>query len=137
MTKDQEGHYTIKGSIQEQDILLVNIHAPNMCVYQLLNCIQLCDPMDYSPSGSSVHGILQAIKLEWVAILFPRGSSQSRNRTWVSSITGGLYCLSHQGSPCTQYSTVLFLDGMFYRQLLCPSGIMYHLKAIVSLLISV
>ena len=39
----------------------------------------LCDHMDCSPSGSSVHGILQARILEWVAISFSRGSSQHRN----------------------------------------------------------
>ena len=38
-----------------------------------------CDPMDYSPPGSSVLGILQARTLEWVAISFSRGSSQPRN----------------------------------------------------------
>ena len=37
-------------------------------------CLTLCDPMDYSPPGSSVHGILQARILEWVAIPFSRGS---------------------------------------------------------------
>ena len=35
----------------------------------------LCDPMDYSPPGSSVHGIFQARILEWVAISSCRGSS--------------------------------------------------------------
>ena len=35
----------------------------------------LCDPVDYRPTGSSVHGILQARILEWVAISFSRGSS--------------------------------------------------------------
>ena len=44
--------------------------------------------MNCSPSGSSVHGILQARILEWVAILFPRGSSQPRDWTWVSHIVG-------------------------------------------------
>ena len=39
------------------------------------SCLSLCDPMDYSPPSSSVHGILQARILEWVAILFYRGSS--------------------------------------------------------------
>ena len=34
------------------------------------SCLTLCDPMDYSPPGSSVHGILQARILEWVAIPF-------------------------------------------------------------------
>ena len=38
-------------------------------------CPALCDPMDCSPPGSSIHGILQARILEWVAISFPRGSS--------------------------------------------------------------
>ena len=41
----------------------------------LLLCLTLCDPMDCSPPGSSVHGILQARILEWVAIPFSRGSS--------------------------------------------------------------
>ena len=42
--------------------------------------------MDYSLPGSSVHGIFQAIVLEWIAISFSRGSSQSRDRTRVSRI---------------------------------------------------
>ena len=40
-------------------------------------CLTLCDPVDCSPRGSSVHGILQARTLEWVAISFSRGSSQN------------------------------------------------------------
>ena len=44
--------------------------------------------MDYSPPGSSVHGILQARILEWVAISFSRGSSWPRVRTQVSRIAG-------------------------------------------------
>ena len=47
-----------------------------------------CNLMDFSPPGSSVHGILQARILEWVAISFSRRSSQPRDRTWVSCITG-------------------------------------------------
>ena len=35
--------------------------------------LTLCDPVDYSPPGSSVHGILQSKILEWVAIHFPKG----------------------------------------------------------------
>ena len=38
------------------------------------SCLTLCDPMDCSPPGSAVHGILQARILEWVAISFSRGS---------------------------------------------------------------
>ena len=56
--------------------------------------------MDCSPPGSSVHGILQAKIVEWVAIPFSRGSSQTQELNsgllhcrWI------LYCLIHQGSP--------------------------------------
>ena len=49
-----------------------------------------CDPMDCNPPGSSVHGILQATVLEWVAIYFSRGSSQPRAWTQVC-IAGGLF----------------------------------------------
>ena len=49
-------------------------------------CPTLCDPVDCSLPGSSVHWIFQAIVLEWIAISFSRGSSQPRDRTWVSCI---------------------------------------------------
>ena len=52
-------------------------------------CLTLCDPMDCSPPDSSVHGILQARILEWVTVLFSKGSSQPRDRTLVSCIAGG------------------------------------------------
>ena len=47
-------------------------------------CSTLCDPTDCSLQGSSVRGIFQARVLAWVAISFSRGSSQPRDRTWVS-----------------------------------------------------
>ena len=46
------------------------------CVQSLQSCLTLGDPMDCSPPGSSVHGILQARILEWVAMPSSRGSSQ-------------------------------------------------------------
>ena len=51
------------------------------------SCVILCDPMDCSPPGSSVHGIHQARILEWVAMYSSRGSSRPRDRTWVSYIS--------------------------------------------------
>ena len=51
-------------------------------------CPTLCDPMDCSLPGFSVHGILQARILEWVTISFSRGSSRPRDRTRVSHIVG-------------------------------------------------
>ena len=65
----------------------------------LSRCPTLCDPMDCSLPGSSVHGIFQARVLEWVIISFSRGSFQSRDRTQVSHCRQMLYRLSHQGSP--------------------------------------
>ena len=50
--------------------------------------LTLCNPMDCSLPGSSVHGIFQATVLEWVAISFSWGSSRSRNQTRVSRIAG-------------------------------------------------
>ena len=57
------------------------------------SCLTVFDPMDHSPPGSSVHGILQAKILEWVAIYFSRGSSQPRDRTQVSHIAGRCFNL--------------------------------------------
>ena len=53
----------------------------------------LCDPIDCSLPGSSVHGIFQARILEWVAISFSRRSSWLRHWTWVSSIVGRLFTI--------------------------------------------
>ena len=49
-------------------------------------CPILCDPMGCRLPGSSVHGIFQAIVLEWIAISFSSRSSQPRDWTWVSRI---------------------------------------------------
>ena len=67
-----------------------------LCVHAewLQSCLSLPDPVDYSPPGSSVHGILQARIPEWVTIIFSRGSSQLRNQTrvyFVSSIGGRFF----------------------------------------------
>ena len=51
-------------------------------------CLTLCDPMDCSLPGSSIHGIFQARILEWTDISFSRGSSQPKDWTWVSCIAG-------------------------------------------------
>ena len=52
------------------------------------SCLTLCDPMDHSPPDFSVHGILQARILEWVAMSSSRGSSQPRDQTCISRIAG-------------------------------------------------
>ena len=52
------------------------------------SCLTLCDPMDRSLSGSSIHGVFQARILEWVAVSFSRRSSWPRDWTQVSLIVG-------------------------------------------------
>ena len=75
------------------------------CVCPLLiqSCPTVCEPMDGSPPGSSVHGILQAKILEWVAMPSSRGSSRPRDRTCTSYVScigrQVLYHLCHLGSP--------------------------------------
>ena len=63
------------------------------------SCPTLWDPMDCSPPGSSVHGILQARILEWVAMPSSRGSSQTRDRTQVSRIAGEFFIVWAKLSP--------------------------------------
>ena len=60
----------------------------SLCIHNksLQSCPTLCDHTDCSPPGSSVHGILQAIILEWVAIPFSRGSSQTWDGIRISCI---------------------------------------------------
>ena len=63
---------------------LFNLYTECMCAKSFQKCLTLCHPMDYSPLGSSVHGVLQARILEWVAMLSSSESFQPRDQTWVS-----------------------------------------------------
>ena len=73
-------HHNLKTSI----IVLLLIRKER----KVQSCLTLCNHMDCSLPGSSVHGIFQARVLEWVAISFCRGSSWPRDRTQVSHIAG-------------------------------------------------
>ena len=74
------------------------------------SCPTLCDPMDCSPPGASVHGILQARIPEWVAISFSRVSSRPRDQTQFSHITGRRFNL------CTTR------EALSYPELLQPES---------------
>ena len=63
------------------------------------SCLTVCNPMDYSPLGSSVHGILQVRRLEWVAISFSRGSSWPRNRRVSPALEGGFLATELSWKP--------------------------------------
>ena len=76
------------------------------CTYPLRLEPPLCNPMIYSPPGSSVHGIFQARVLECVAFPFSRGSSQTRDWTQVSYIgTWILYHLSYKIFPICPFTS--------------------------------
>ena len=64
--------------------LWINSHTFYVCAQ---SCLTLCDSMDCSPPGSSVHGIFQARILEWVATPFSQGSSWPRDWTHVSCVS--------------------------------------------------
>ena len=80
------------------------------------SCPTLCDPMDSSLPGSAIHGVFQARILEWAATSFSRGSSQPRDRTWVSCIADRCFTVwatreAHSRTDATQiYTENNFLD---------------------------
>ena len=70
-------------------VLLVRTFLPPCCAKSLWSCLILCNPMVCSPPGSSVHGILQARILEWIAISFSWGSFP------IQGSNPSLLCLLH------------------------------------------
>ena len=88
--------------------------------------------MDCSLSGSSVHGIFQARVLEWIAISFSRGSSQPRNRTWVSHIAGRrftVWATREALAQCLYTHVSLFLEShhRYIRKFLPP----FHIQIFI------
>ena len=65
----------------------VSLLLPSACMLLLQLCLILCDSIDRSLPGSSAYGILQERILEWVAMPFSRGSSQTRDQTYLSHIS--------------------------------------------------
>ena len=78
----------LKKSFKKKNCSILAVH--NLATKQqgecVLSCVWLCEPVNCSPPGSSVHGISQARILEWVAISFSRGSFWPRDRTHASCI---------------------------------------------------
>ena len=98
--KNQWNEKPIFGKFSETDRPLVRVTKKQQCV-PLSVVSDSCDPMDYSPPGSSVHWILQARILEWVAIPFSGGSSwpwafcnqekkQRRHKLLISEMKGDI-----------------------------------------------
>ena len=81
------------------------------------SCPTLCDPVNCSLSGSSVHGILQARILEWVAMPSSRGSSQPRDLTQVSHIASGFFTIwPTREAQDYSISSLSLLQGIFLTQ---------------------
>ena len=73
-----------------------------VCAKSLQSCPTLCDPIDCSPPGSSVHGILQARILEWVPMPSSRGSSGSGDQTCVSYVS----CIGRRVTTSTTWGVL-------------------------------
>ena len=82
------------------------------------SCLTLCDPTDHT-----VHGILQARILEWVAFPFSRGSSQPRDQTQVSRIAGGFFTSWVIREACNKGSEISQLQKTNYYMIPFISGI--------------
>ena len=105
-------------SVQDYLWYSLSVKACLCCV--LKSCLTLCDPMDCSLPGSSVHGVLQAEILEWIAMPSARRSSQPRDRTQSlpsPALAGGFFTtsatwealrsLGHVNLPCHPGSPIL------------------------------
>ena len=85
----------------------------------LQSCPTVCNPVDYSPPGSSIHRILQARILKWVAISFLRGSSPPRDLTQVSRIAGrhfNLWATREQPLKYQRHKTII----TYSHKSMCP-----------------
>ena len=82
--------------------------AERVACVLLPSCVRLCDPMDCSPPGFSIHGVSLARILEWVAISSSRGSSRPRDQTHVSCIAGEFF--THRA---TWETLVLLFESLF------------------------
>ena len=89
----------------------------NSVVFIAQSCPTLCNHMDCSPPGSSVHGLSQARILEWVAISFSRGSSNPGIKPWSSALQEVLYHLSHQGSPLYIATNLSIFQNLLEEQI--------------------
>ena len=96
------------------------------------SCPTLCDPMDCSLQGSSVHGILQARILEWVVMPFSRGSSWPRDQTHISCIAGGFFTTSStwkkhdRGIQCLSLWSAESVTGPKLYNSCCEGSVILH-----------
>jgi len=95
-------------------------------------CLTLCDPLDWSPPGSSVHGILQVRTPAWGAISFSRGPSPPRDWTKSPALTDSSP-LSYQGSLFEMDMLLMFPSNSWCFPFLANYQYLSSLQGIVSL----
>ena len=88
-------HCLLRGGIKGWDFYCTAFPIKTDSVLCLVaqSCLTLCDPVNCSPPGSSVHGVLQVRILEWAAMPSSRESSQPRDRTQVSCTAGEFFTI--------------------------------------------
>ena len=77
----------------------------HLCMLATQSCPTLCDLIICSPPGSSVHGILQARILEWVAMPSSRGSSDPRIEPASPALAGGFFTTAPPGKPVNEVTS--------------------------------
>ena len=96
--------------------------------------VWLCDPVDCSPPGSSVHRFLQARTLEWVAISFCRESSQSRDWIHIFCLSGRFFRTESSGKPYLTY-TYSTNNREFTNKLIVKIKWFYICKVLIAVII--
>ena len=100
-----------------------------VCAQLLHLCPTLWDPMDCSPPGSSVHGILQARILEWIAMPSSRGPSQPRDRTQLSCLTDSLLAESpRKVTSMVSFNSNSVLQYLFFSDCVSAKCILVSVK---------
>ena len=97
------------------EILKIAPWAMLCCAKSLQSCPTLCDPLDRSPPGSSVWGILQARTLERVAGPSSRGSSRPRDGTGVSCVGRRVFSLGSPTVPCALEETLIASSTLLFN----------------------
>ena len=129
-------------SIQSVSLSIFHVYnLSSICIYVCAqSCLTHFNHVNYSPPGSSVHGISQARILEWIAMPSSRGSSRCKDQACVSCV----YCIKSEFLPhwAIQAIYLPFLSSMCLWSFICPScspssiyiskSIVYHLSSVPS-----
>ena len=109
-------------------ICIMNKFVSYSCCLADKSRLTLCDPMDCSPPGSSVHENFQARSLEWVAIFSSRGSSSPREGTHISCLAGGFFTTEPSGKSLSTLRIFFKIIYLFIFIYLAAPGLSWGTK---------